>query len=97
MLPYVAQGAAQAIEDAGVLQTVLTKSSADIELAIQIYEQVRKARGEAVQSSAFEARRVLHLPDGPEQQERDDKIRAAGQGSGNNPDLWADKDTQQWL
>lgn len=42
MLPYLAQGAAQAIEDAGVLQVVLNKSSTDIGLAIKIYEQVRK-------------------------------------------------------
>ncbi|KAH0169347.1 FAD/NAD(P)-binding domain-containing protein, partial [Aureobasidium melanogenum] len=97
MLPYLAQGAAQAIEDAGVLQVVLNKSSTDVDLAIKIYEQVRKARGEAVQASASEVRAALHLPDGPEQRERDDKIRLAGQGKGNNPDLWADKDMQQWL
>jgi len=97
MLPYVAQGAAQAIEDAGVLQAVLNKSSTDVTLAIAVYEQVRKARGEAVQSSASTVRKALHLPDGPEQQERDDKIRQASQGHGNNPDLWADKETQEWL
>ncbi|KAH0280801.1 FAD/NAD(P)-binding domain-containing protein, partial [Aureobasidium melanogenum] len=90
-------GAAQAIEDAGVLQVVLNKSSTDIGLAINIYEQVRKARGEAVQASASELRTALHLPDGLEQKERDDKIRLAGQGKGNSPDLWADKDMQQWL
>ncbi|KAG9841542.1 FAD/NAD(P)-binding domain-containing protein, partial [Aureobasidium melanogenum] len=90
-------GAAQAIEDAGVLQVVLNKSSTDIDLAVKIYEQVRKARGEAVQASASEVRTALHLPDGLEQRERDDKIRLAGQGKGNNPDLWADKDMQQWL
>ncbi|KAH0360266.1 FAD/NAD(P)-binding domain-containing protein, partial [Aureobasidium melanogenum] len=97
MLPYVAQGAAQAIEDAGFLQTVLNKSSTDVTLAIQVYEQVRKARGEAVQSSASEVRKTLHLPDGSEQQERDEKIRAAGKGKGQNPDLWADRETQKWL
>ncbi|KAG9658289.1 FAD/NAD(P)-binding domain-containing protein, partial [Aureobasidium melanogenum] len=97
MLPYSAQGAAQAIEDAGVLQVVLNKSSTDIGLAINIYEQVRKARGEAVQASASEVRTALHLPDGLEQKERDDKIRLAGQGKGNNHDLWADEDMQQWL
>ena len=67
---YVAHGAAQAIEDAGVLQTVLNKSSTDVTLAIQVYEQVRKARGE-------EVRKALHLPNGPQQEERDDKIREA--------------------
>lgn len=62
-------------------------SRPDIGLAIKIYEQVRKARGEAVQASALEVRTALHLPDGLEQRERDDKIRLAGQGKGNNPDL----------
>lgn len=93
----MAQGAAQAIEDAGVLQIVLNKSSTDVTLAIQVYEQVRKARGEAVQASASEVRRALHLPDGPQQRERDEKIREAGKGRGTNPDLWADKETQRWL
>jgi salicylate hydroxylase len=76
---------------------VLNKSSTDITLAVQVYEQVRKARGEAVQSSASEVRKALHLPDGPQQEERDEKIRKAGRGRGMNPDLWADKETQRWL
>lgn len=97
MLPYVAQGAAQAIEDAAVLQCVLTKSSTDVTQAIEVYEQVRKARGEAVQASAAITRKALHLPDGPEQRERDQKIRDASSGKGNNPDLWADKEFQQFI
>ncbi|EMC93097.1 hypothetical protein BAUCODRAFT_38008 [Baudoinia panamericana UAMH 10762] len=97
MLPYVAQGAAQAIEDAGVLQAVLAKSSTDVPLALQVYEEVRKARGEAVQGSAATTRRALHLPDGPEQQARDDKIRQAAKGEGENPDLWADTVFQEFM
>lgn len=97
MLPYVAQGAAQAMEDAAVLQCVLAKSSTNVPLAIEIYEQVRKARGEAVQSSAAITRKALHLPDGPEQEERDRKIREAAKGQGDNPDLWADTEFQQFI
>lgn len=97
MLPYVAQGAAQAMEDAAVLQCVLAKSSNNIPLALEIYEQVRKARGEAVQASAAQTRKALHLPDGPEQKERDRQIKAASEGEGDNPDLWADKDFQQFI
>lgn len=97
MLPYVAQGAAQAQEDAAVLACCLAKSSTNINLAVQVYEQVRKARGEAVQSSADATRRALHLHDGPEQEERDEKIRAASQGKGDNPDMWADPSFQQWI
>lgn len=97
MLPYVAQGAAQAIEDAAVLQCALTKASTDVPLAVNVYEQVRKARGEAVQASAAITRKALHLPDGPEQRQRDAQIRAASQGRGNNPDLWADREFQQFI
>lgn len=98
MLPYVAQGAAQAIEDAGVLQCVLAKSSTDIPLALQVYESVRKARGEAVQSSAGTSQKALHLPDGPEQRERDAKIKKASEGhGGENPDLWADTTFQDFM
>ncbi|KAI4724815.1 putative monooxygenase [Aureobasidium sp. EXF-10728] len=97
MLPYVAQGAAQAIEDAGVLQCVLAKSSTNVPLALQIYEEVRKARAEAVQSSAAATRKALHLPDGPEQQERDRKIKSASTGEGENPDLWSDQSFQEFM
>lgn len=97
MLPYVAQGAAQAIEDAGVLQCVLTKASDSIPLALGVYESVRKARAEAVQGSAATTRKALHLPDGPEQRERDRKIQEAGKGEGENPDLWADKSFQEFM
>ncbi|GAB7346252.1 hypothetical protein MBLNU457_4981t1 [Dothideomycetes sp. NU457] len=97
MLPYVAQGCAQAMEDGAVLACVLAKSSTDVPLAVDIYEQVRKARGEAVQSSAGVTRKALHLPDGPEQQERDRKIGEAGSGKADNPDLWADKSFQEFI
>lgn len=51
MLPYVAQGAASAIEDAVVLAAVLTKTSG-ISLALRVYEKVRKPRVDAIQQSA---------------------------------------------
>ncbi|KAJ6260053.1 hypothetical protein Dda_5699 [Drechslerella dactyloides] len=77
MLPYVAQGAANAIEDAAVLTVALglIKSKSGIDDALQVYQTIRKARGEAIQASARETQRVLHLPDGREQEERDRKIR----------------------
>lgn len=93
----VAQGAAQAIEDGGVLQCVLAKSSTDIPLALGVFQSVRKARAEAVQGSAATTRKALHLPDGPEQRERDRKISEAGKGSSENPDLWADTTFQEFM
>jgi salicylate hydroxylase len=80
MLPYVAQGAAQGIEDAGALACVLAKigSKEEIGDALKVFESVRKERAERIQSSAGETRRVLHLDDGKEQRERDRKMRGVG-------------------
>lgn len=96
MLPYVAQGAANAIEDAGVLVAAFTQTD-DVSKALEVYQEVRKRRGEKIQQSADTTRRSLHLPDGPEQQQRDDAIRAAARGQGHNPDLWADQDFQDFM
>ena len=95
MLPYVAQGSAQAIEDSAVLATCFSLTS-DVPLALAIYQDVRKVRAETVQGSAGTTRKALHLPDGPEQQERDRKIKESNQ-SGHNPDLWADKEFQDFM
>ncbi|MCJ1319937.1 hypothetical protein MMC15_005273 [Xylographa vitiligo] len=95
MLPYVAQGAANAIEDAGTL-TVCFSITSDVSLALEIYQHVRKSRAEAIQLSATTTRKALHLPDGPEQQKRDEAIRNSNKG-GHNPDLWADTEWQQTM
>jgi salicylate hydroxylase len=96
MLPYVAQGAAQAIEDAAVLTCALSLT-VDVDLALQVYELVRKDRGELIQSSALETRRVLHLPDGPAQRERDEAFAASSKADARNPDLWVDRSWQDFM
>lgn len=95
MLPYVAQGAAQAIEDAAVLTCVLSMIDDEehIDMALEIYELVRKHRGEAIQQSAATTRNALHLPDGPAQILRDEAMA----GKGKNPDLWADREWQDFV
>lgn len=93
MLPYVAQGAAQAIEDVGVLAVCLSMTS-DVALALKVYEAVRKTRAEKIQDSAMVTAKALHLPDGPEQEERDRRITEAG---GKSPDLWADREFQDFM
>ncbi|KAJ5619826.1 Monooxygenase FAD-binding [Penicillium lagena] len=97
MLPYVAQGAAQAVEDAAALGVVLSSitSHKDIPRALQVYEKSRKQRAETVQQSGSENRITLHLPDGPEQRARDEQFRASA--SGTNPDKWSDRETQEFL
>ncbi|KAG2417630.1 hypothetical protein HFD88_008849 [Aspergillus terreus] len=98
MLPYVAQGAAQAVEDAAALGVLLShvRSRRDIPLALRAYEKSRKQRAETVQQSGSTNRVTLHLPDGPEQQARDEQFRASMNG-GSNPDKWADRATQDFL
>ena len=95
MLPYVAQGAAQAIEDSGVLAECFSHTS-DVELALAVYEAVRKPRAEKIQVSTIDTRKALHLPDGSEQRARDEKIKAAAYG-GENPDKWADTTWQNFM
>ncbi|GFF81823.1 6-hydroxynicotinate 3-monooxygenase [Aspergillus lentulus] len=98
MLPYVGQGAAQAVEDAAALGVLLSTISSrrEIPLALAVYERSRKHRAETVQQSGTVNRATLHLPDGPEQQARDDQFRASMNGA-SNPDKWADLETQKFL
>jgi 2-polyprenyl-6-methoxyphenol hydroxylase-like FAD-dependent oxidoreductase len=72
MLPFFAQGAAQAIEDAAVLAACL-RSAAESSLpqALRRYEKVRRPRASQVQLMSRGREAPNHLPDGPEQQQRD--------------------------
>ncbi|KAH8590928.1 hypothetical protein B0O99DRAFT_285698 [Bisporella sp. PMI_857] len=99
MLPYVAQGAANAMEDAAVLTTAFTQT-ADVQLALRVYEAVRKARGEHIAAGAVSTGKSLHLPDGPEQRKRDEAIRNAGRdnlGNGDHSDKWRDATWQEYM
>ena len=72
MLPFLAQGAAQAIEDAVVLAGCLRgadRSSA--RHALQRYEEIRRPRASRVQVMSRGRGGADHLPDGPEQRQRD--------------------------
>jgi salicylate hydroxylase len=70
MLPFMAQGAAQSIEDAAVLTRCLTEIT-DIELALATYERQRRERTALVQTKARENGQMFHLPDGADQLARD--------------------------
>ncbi|KIV79446.1 hypothetical protein PV11_07008 [Exophiala sideris] len=98
MLPYVAQGAAQACEDAASLGVLLSSISSkdEVPLALKAYEKAQKARAEHIQQSCLSTRAALHLPDGPEQEARDKKFQALSQG-GDSDDKWNDPQTQQFL
>ena len=102
-LPHLAQGAAQAIEDAAVLGVVLSpKRIADgkpetIYKALKIYEKVRKERAEALAELAAENGRNMHLGAGKAKEERDKIFAALKSGKGPVPDKWADADVQRMI
>lgn len=100
-LPHLAQGAAQAIEDAAVLGVVLSRipdtKATSINKALKIYEKVRKERAETLVAMAAESGRNMHLSSGAAKEERDKQfaaLRASG-GKGKVPDRWADADVQK--
>lgn len=83
MLPYGAQGAAQAIEDAAALAAFLTGST-DVAAALARYESARRGRTARVQAISRANGERFHLPDGPRQQARD---AAMAQSFGLSPDI----------
>jgi 2-polyprenyl-6-methoxyphenol hydroxylase-like FAD-dependent oxidoreductase len=78
MLPMMAQGAAQAIEDGAALASILKSMPDDVPAALAHYEAVRKPRATRLQEMSAANRTRFHLPDGPEQQKRDQLMVANG-------------------
>ncbi len=85
MLPFLAQGAAQAFEDAAVLARCLQRT--DPVDALRTYEDLRRERTATVQLVARHNSVLFHLPDGPQQQARDAVMSSAGPGSP-HPNTW---------
>jgi salicylate hydroxylase len=76
MLPFLAQGAAQAMEDGVTLAALLSNlgSPATVPEALGVYESVRRPPVTRVQRMASDNKTRLHLPDGPAQQARDAEL-----------------------
>jgi salicylate hydroxylase len=75
MLPFMAQGAAQAIEDSATLAACLSHHR-DIAVALRNYERLRARRAGRMQALSTENKTRFHLPDGLEQIERDARMAA---------------------
>ena len=73
ILPYMAQGANSALEDAGVLGGVLShiNHAGHIPHATQLYENIRQQRTQKLHQITFQQGEELHLHDGLEQEKRD--------------------------
>jgi 2-polyprenyl-6-methoxyphenol hydroxylase-like FAD-dependent oxidoreductase len=79
MLPFMAQGAAQALEDGAALTSCLTQDKGrPIQESLRLYEAVRKPRASRLQSLSAANKTRFHLPDGPAQRERDDQMASGG-------------------
>jgi salicylate hydroxylase len=71
MLPFMGQGAAQAIEDAAALKGCLLKFPSDIPSALRLYEQLRLPRASRLQGMSEANKIRFHMPDGHAQRQRD--------------------------
>jgi salicylate hydroxylase len=76
MLPFLAQGAAQAIEDAGALGEVLARGQ-NIEASLRAYQEMRCPRATRVQKESRRQAKIYHLA-GPAALLRDMALRALG-------------------
>jgi salicylate hydroxylase len=104
-LPHLAQGAAQAIEDAAVLGVALSllpdTSAVSVNKALKVYEKVRKERAETLVELAAASGRALHLGEGKDKEERDKAFAALKEGEKGKgarvPDKWADAEVQKMI
>jgi salicylate hydroxylase len=87
MYPFMAQGAAQAIEDGATLAALLAKGG-DPMAALKRYEEIRLPRVTRLQQMSRANKHRYHMPDGPEQEERDAAIAASRERS---------PETMRWL
>jgi salicylate hydroxylase len=71
MLPFLGQGAGQAIEDGAALAACLQRFGDDVPGALAFYQAVRLPRATRCQVQSRDNMTRFHLPDGPAQQARD--------------------------
>ena len=89
MLPFMAQGAAQAIEDGATLTACLADvEQGDIPAALVRYERLRQPRASRVQAASRTNKTRFHLPDGPDQQERDAQMASGSTDWSINAVAW---------
>lgn len=89
----MAQGAAQAIEDAGTLRAVIADYD-NLSEALRIYEKQRAPRAQYVAKNTRVLQEWLHLYDGPARDQRDELMRHDNE---NNPILWGHTARKDWL
>ena len=90
MLPFMAQGAVQSIEDAAVLAKCLgAVDTGGVAGALRRYEAIRKPRTSQCQLGSRNNAVMFHMPDGEEQRMRDANLSSALSGLGSRSWLYA--------
>jgi salicylate hydroxylase len=79
---FFAQGAAQAIGDAAALSQALLASPKDLASSLKKYEHARRDHTAQIQRLSWGNNVASHLPDGPEQQQRDAFLEASSGSDG---------------
>jgi salicylate hydroxylase len=93
MMPYMAQGAAQATEDAAALAATLRQHD-EVSDALRMYEKVRKPRTTYIARNTRVLQEWLHLYDGSFREERD---RMMSRNDEQNPIYWGWSRRKDWL
>jgi salicylate hydroxylase len=82
MLPFMAQGAGQSIEDGATLAACLERlGPGAVPAALRLYETLRLPRATRLQELSRLNKHRFHLPDGPEQEARDAELKRRGDRS----------------
>lgn len=105
MLPYLAQGANSSLEDGAVFGALLAKvkyetKGEQLPKMAEVYQRVRKERGEEIAKETFKQREDFHMPDGEKQEERDRfmlKCLEMGAPEADFPSRWTCPRVQKWL
>jgi salicylate hydroxylase len=103
MLPYLAQGANSSIEDGAVLGLLLAPehitARSQLPETLQLFQDIRKSRGEGIARETFKQRKDFHMCDGPEQEERDSLMLSmlGEELKGAFPSRWTCPEVQPWL
>jgi salicylate hydroxylase len=99
-VPYMALGAAMAVEDAAAIAATLrhVQSMEEICSAISLWIEARMPRVTKVHEASFANGLILHLSDGPVQRARDEAMKAEVEGKpfSESPNQWADPVLTEW-
>lgn len=105
-LPYLASGAAMAVEDGYCLGLLLSRISPSPQISSRIalhdiliiYESLRKSRTGRVVMQSSHNRQIFHMHDGPRQRERDRQLMEFDSNPYEGyPNKWKDPVLQEWL